>query len=350
MSTDFQLRPLETSDGPALADLILACPDTGRIHFTYHYYVDPIEDFRVHQGDYLGVVAEASECNGLVGAGLVRFYHAMVDGVLRPCALLNTLLVHPAYRRRGIATALVEWRIRAARERVGDKGIIRASIQSGNTGSFRTVTKFLKQVIPDRVCSIPMKTSHRRPKLPNSWVIRPAHAEELEQIAGEVNRFYGGCNFYEPQTGEKLTEWLGATVNGKTFRKYIVLTDKAGALLGGVGVSEEYHFGALHVDKMSLSLKVLNFFLRLVPPDGDSRHVNISKFWYSDDKIEVLKYLVAHALWQYRQQASMVIVHVDANSMYLDAFPKQPWTPVTKSSIVADAPFEISSERLIVSG
>jgi len=349
MATDFHLRPLASDDGPALADLILACPDTGRIHFTYHYYVDPVDDFQVQQVDYLGVVAETTGCDRLIGAGLVRFNHAMVDGVLRPCALLNTLLVHPDFRRQGIATALVEWRVRAARERLGDTGIIRANIQSGNTGSFRTVTKFLKQIIPDRICSIPMKTSRKRPRLPEGWEIRPVRAEELEKITENLNQFYEGYNFFEPQTGEKLVEWLGATINGKPFRKYLVLADQAGVLLGGIGVTEQYHFGALHVDKMSFSLKVLNFFLHLVPPDGDSRHVSLNKYWYLSDKVEALKYLVAHTLWQYHQQASMVIVFFDANSPYLDAFPKQPWIPMTKSSIVIDAPFEISVNRLFAS-
>ncbi|HFQ95389.1 MAG TPA: GNAT family N-acetyltransferase, partial [Anaerolineae bacterium] len=150
MAHPITLRPLTPDDGPAFARLLLASPDTGRIHLTPHYVVDPCEAIRASQeDDFLGVVAETPGFDGLVGAGLVRFGRAQIEGEVRPYAFLNPLIVHPDHRRQGIATALVRWRVQAARDRFGDAAVIWALIQRGNVGSVRTVTKFLPQMLPD---------------------------------------------------------------------------------------------------------------------------------------------------------------------------------------------------------
>ncbi len=182
MTLPFTLRPFEPEDGSAFAQLLLDSPDTGRIHFTSHYQVDPYVALSVRQGDFLGIVAETPGQEGLIGAGLVRFRQAQIEGELRPSALLNTLIVHPRFRRQGIASALVEWLVRAARQRFGDEGVIWASIQRGNVGSVRTVTKFLPQMIPDRLITIPMKMWNKPPKPVPGWRVREASKDELAQV------------------------------------------------------------------------------------------------------------------------------------------------------------------------
>ena len=71
MAHPITLRPLTPDDGPAFAQLLLAAPDTGRIHLTLHYVVDPYEAIRASQSDdFLGVAAETPGFDGLVSAGL----------------------------------------------------------------------------------------------------------------------------------------------------------------------------------------------------------------------------------------------------------------------------------------
>ena len=183
MTTSLTLRPMTPDDGPAFSRLLLAAPDTGRITFTLHYLGDPWESLRARQGDdFLGVVAEIPGHEELVGAGLIRFGRMQLEGRIYPFAYLNTLVVHPDFRRQGIATALVRWRVGAARERLGEDAVIWAHIQQGNVGSVRTVTKFLPQMLPDRDVSILMNARSKPPKAVSGWRIATAQEDDLPDI------------------------------------------------------------------------------------------------------------------------------------------------------------------------
>ncbi len=79
--------------------------------------------------------------DGLVGAGFVDFGHCNFEGELRDYASLSGVVVHPHFRRRGIASRLAQWRVEYAREHIGDGGVILTSIQEENTGSFAVAKK-----------------------------------------------------------------------------------------------------------------------------------------------------------------------------------------------------------------
>jgi len=349
MSQPFTLRSFTPADGPAFAELLLAAPDTGRITLTLHYLGDPYESMRVRQGDdFLGVVAEAPGHEGLVGAGLVRFGRMQLEGRLYPYAYLNTLIVHPDFRRQGIATALVNWRVQAARERLGEDAVIWAHIQQGNIGSVRTVTKYLPQMIPDRQLGIPMTARSKPLKSKTDWQVRDASAADLPAIARRLNDFYRDYNFYEPQTSDSLSQWITSTIRGESYRRYLVVSDGAGAMLAGAGVEESYRLSELHVSDLSLGLRLANAFLHLVPADGVSRSIAITKYWHGDGQREALRYLVEHIRWAWRDRANMVLVSCDANDPVRPIFPTRPWTPIHVSAVVADAPVAISPERLLM--
>ena len=343
----FHLRPFAPQDGPAFDRLQLESPDTGRIHFTYHYQIDPYAALHARQGDFLGVVAEVPGHDGLVGACLVDFREAQIEGALRPCGLLNTLVVHPEFRRRGIATALVTWCVQAARERFGDEGVVWALIQRGNVGSVRTLTKHLRQTIPERIVSIPIKVRSRPPRPMPGWHVREADEDDLPRVAERMNRFYDGYNFYRPQTADTLAQWLTTSPFETPFRRYLVLTDGAGEILAGAGVEEGYRLGTLHVEDMSPSLRVLNGLLRLVPADGVSKGLTLTKVWHAPGQVWAARYLVESICWQWRDQATMAAAHVDLESPLIRVFPLRPWTPAPRLSVVAAGPVALSPERYI---
>ena len=135
------LRPITPLDGEAFAALLARSADAGAFQVSSRFRIPAWDALRALHGEFDGVVAEESGTPGLVGCGLVRYVRAHFEGALRDIALLNTLVVDPAHRRKGVAGALAEWRVEHARERVGLDGVIFAGIQMGNVGSVKTAAR-----------------------------------------------------------------------------------------------------------------------------------------------------------------------------------------------------------------
>src|SRR6187549_2338320 len=128
------VRRLEPTDGPAIDRLGRETPDTGAVAFYSEFHHDAYETLMALHPGSVGVVAEAPD-RRLVGMGLVAFGECQFEGEIRPSAYLNSLGVHPDYRRRGIASRIAAWRVNEANDRFkadGREGVIFAAIQGGN--------------------------------------------------------------------------------------------------------------------------------------------------------------------------------------------------------------------------
>jgi hypothetical protein len=204
---------------------------------------------------------------------------------LGPYALLNSLVVHPGFRQQGVGSALVGWLVDHSRNRLGVEGVIWALIQHGNFGSERTVGKYLKHFISDRIVIVPTKTRANLPMLPPKLMVRPIEPGELGQVADQLNTFCRDFNFYEPETtADSLASWCASTPFDTCFRHYLVVTDLKGAILAGAGVSRLYRLRTLHIPHIPSALYVLNTFLRIVPSDGISKELLLSKIWFGSTK------------------------------------------------------------------
>ena len=107
MANNFKLRSLTPADGPAIAALGEQSPETGAVAFHSEFHYDPYTALLALRPSTIGVAAEAPDHDGLVGLGLVSFGECCYEGALRPYAYFYSLSVHPAYRRRGLATIVV---------------------------------------------------------------------------------------------------------------------------------------------------------------------------------------------------------------------------------------------------
>jgi hypothetical protein len=158
---------------------------------------------------------------------------------------------------------------------------------------------------------------------------------------------FTGYNFYQPQTADTLTRWLTTSPFEAPFRRYPVLTDGAGEILAGAGVEEGYRLGTLHVEDMSPSLRALNGLLRLVPPDGVSKGLIVTRVWHAPGQIRAARHLVESICWRWRDRATTAMAQVDRESPLVRAFPLRPWTPAPRLSVVAAGPVALSPERCI---
>ena len=75
----FRLRDLAPDDGPEVARLFDASPDSGRIRFRPEFQVHPYVAL-TYDGRQAGVVVERDGADGLVGLGLVEIGDVVIRG------------------------------------------------------------------------------------------------------------------------------------------------------------------------------------------------------------------------------------------------------------------------------
>ncbi len=334
MTSEFSLRELKPEDGPRVGRLMEESPDTGRVGTAMHFGIDPFESFRATQGDFIGVVAESPGSDGLVGCCLARFGSCQFEGSILPYALLNSLVVHPDHRRRGIATALVKWLLERCRERFGGEGVIWELIQQGNVGSVRTAGKYMRQFFADRITIVPMKPRVRPPQPVAGLTVREIEQSEFELVAERLNAFYRGFNLYEPQTAASLSSWCKTTPFADPFRHYLVAVDANGDLVAGVGVSEGYRMRTLRITHMPAVLRALNAVLRIVPTDGVTKELELTKIWFSPGRLRAARYLLEAVRFKWRNEANMLITWVDDRNPVFKILQPRPWTPKTSLALV----------------
>jgi GNAT superfamily N-acetyltransferase len=156
------VREATAEDEAGLAALAAASPDGGAIAFRVERHVPE---------DQIARESEISECfvaevDGVVaGTGRLDIGTYRFEGEDTRYGLLNSLQVHPDYRRRGVAAQLTDRRLRRATELAGDDVACVAYIQAGNTASLANARRWAAQVGGRLVVTpVPMRRRPPRPR------------------------------------------------------------------------------------------------------------------------------------------------------------------------------------------
>lgn len=310
----FSLRQLGLQDGQAYAAVLAASPDTGSIGTAVRFEIDPYKALMSLHGDTVGVVAETPEYNGFVGSGLIRFGECQWEGEVRPSALLNTLVVHPDYRRRGVASQLARWREEAAHKRFGESGVIWAIIQRNNTGSERTAQKWASQFLGSRLAVIPLRMRSSPPRRSEHLIVRAAQPNELGIVAEQLNRYYRDYNLYHPETQASLSTWLNETPFSTPFRHYWIVTNQTGQLLGGMALAENCRLRITLITSMPAPLRLLNKLFRVIPINGELKEIALSRIWYAHDQLNSARHLMETLRWEWREKGTSLVLCGDVRS------------------------------------
>jgi GNAT superfamily N-acetyltransferase len=333
---------VRNSDAGEFARLAAETPDTGLVSFASRFQIDAYQGLQAFHGDITGVVAEAPG-GGLAGAGLISFGPCRFEGAERPSAglisfgpcrfegaerpsaVLTMLMVHPRFRRMGLAARLVQWRVEFARRRIGADGVIFANIQQGNVGSQRTAGKWFNQS-GGRLTVAVMRFRARPPRPHESLHIRRIEPRDCDVVAQHLNAFYEAYNFYRPHTGEGLFEWCRQSPFEVPFRHYFVITDPSNRIVAGLGIAEYWKIRTLHIGSMPPALRLLNSVLRMVPPDGVVRGLRIEKLWCAPGQAGALRHLFETIRWRWRGEATALQVWLDQRSALAGVCGIRPWS------------------------
>jgi GNAT superfamily N-acetyltransferase len=342
------LRQILPGDSQKLSLLYQASPDTGRIQIAPRYNLDPYSAFTALRPDAAGIVAQTPDSDELVGAGFVHFGQCYFESELQGYATLSGVVVHPDYRRQGIASRLAKWRVEHARKRLGEGGLILTAIQRENAGSFAVARMWSKQFVGQIVAGA--VSMRGKPPTPIKGIsFQSVQQDQLEAAADGMNAFYSDYNLYEPHTAESLRDWVNRSPFETPINHYYVATNQAGDILAGAAVTEQYRTMEMEVKRLPGSLRLLNKVLKLIPPDGALKQLAISKVWFASDQLQAAQYLWETLRWQWRKKASTMTIYFDSRSPLAKVFRVPFWMPKSSLTLAVSSPILMQEAKLIYS-
>jgi GNAT superfamily N-acetyltransferase len=340
------LRELAPDDGPAISRLFDASPDTGMIRFRPSFQIDPYLAL-TYDGRQTGVVVERDGSPGLVGLGLVERGEMVLRGRRTGFALLHSLVVHPDVRRRGVARAIVAWRLARARAELGEDAVIAATIQKSNAGSFAAAAHWATQFTAP-ISSVVLGLPSSPPKASAEWTVRPATASDLDAYAAGHAAFHRDFDLWPPADAAELAAWLELTPTpGSPMNRLWVVTDAADNILGGMGTTEGRRVSVLRVEHMPLAMRLLDAIVHVMPPGDSMEMVRLSRVWFRPDAEAATRYLFENVRWAARDSGNVVIVSSDERGPLAGIIRAPRWLPRTSFSIALRAPVEVRPDHLM---
>jgi predicted N-acetyltransferase YhbS len=316
--TDFLLRPIEPSDGPAIDALMRTEAQTTSMSITTHYHVDMYPALVAQHPSLYGVVATAPGTDGLVGVATAFTDQVRIGDRTYPAAHLENLKVRHEFRRQGLGRRLAEWRIAEADRRFGGEGVIATGIEASNEASLATARSWSTQILgPVRVVIAPTRT-----KAPPSGgvSIRPLEDGDVEAIVEGVNAFHESFDLYPPQNAASLAAQHASTSLGEPIRQYRVAVDAGGAIVAGASVTERFKLMADHVERVPRPLELLNKVVRVFPPDGILRQIELSLAWHAPGRTDAARQLWEAIRHEWRDRATHVGCVTDPRGSLIEAF------------------------------
>ncbi len=345
--TPFHLRETTPGDSDALAELVAASPDTGRVAVAARYHVPLIEVVRAVHPDAMGVVAEVPDRAGLVGSAWVRFGRCRLAGTIVPYALLNSLVVHPDFRRQGIASEMTSWRIDRINER-DPETLVLAAIQQGNTGSQVNAARWANQQTRRVIVTpVPMRSRAPRPRsatVSSGLVVRGAEHRDLDQLADGINAFYRDHDLSRPVDGQSLADWINRSLLGQQVNHYIVAADRSGRLLAGVGLYEESRLLTTEITRMPPVIRLAARAVGVVPSDDMMRNLHAKLMWFAPDRLDAARHLWQTVRWDWREHGTSILTTIDPRDPLRQMLQNPRWLPTTSFT------FAVRSKEILREG
>jgi Acetyltransferase (GNAT) family len=249
-------------------------------------------------------------------------------------------MVHPDYRRRGIATALAEWRI----ERAGADAVIVAAIQSGNEGSLANARKWATQIFGTNVLPV-FKVAPDGARGPLDVRV-PESDAEWDQVAEGLAEYERGWNLRSPETAAEIRERLAKTPLDVPVQRQFVAVG-AGQVVGGCELHEGGRLQTIVVEHMPRFLRLVNVFARVVPKDRIVRVSALARLWHVPGREDAGRALWAHARSAAAEAGNSISAQFDPRGPLAELIPVRPWTTKGSVTVAVRSPVTLSEDRLL---
>ena len=285
---DYRLRPMEPRDSDAYRTLMASAPDTGLITIQVVFKEDPYEMLMQRRIGQIVVVAEAPD-GTVVGSGAADARPIWFEKQPVQSVHLHSLLVHPNWRQRGVATALTQWRIRWAREHYGDNVMIFAEIQQSNLAAFKNASKWATGFSTPRESGfLPVRTRSPQP-LPGVTA-REAQESDYPAIIEGLNNYNREVIFTRFVTSDRLHRNL-EPIHGQVFRRrfVVLLRDE---IVGGAVLSNHDPSLETRIIRAPLIHRLVARLSGMIHTDDVVHGGEVDGIWFKPGHSDATHYLV----------------------------------------------------------
>ncbi|HEV8402067.1 MAG TPA: GNAT family N-acetyltransferase [Candidatus Limnocylindrales bacterium] len=316
--TDFDLRPMEPGDGPAIDALMREDASTTGISLTTHFQHDIYEALLAQHPTLFGVVATIPDDDGLAGFATAFTDEVMIGGRAWPAAQLENLKVRLDVRRLGLGARLAAWRIDEARRRFGGEGIIATGLETSNAASLATARRWCTNILgPVRV--VIAGTTSRRPGA-RGLRFRALEQRDLDTVLASLDTFYAGYDLYPRMTTQRLAALLAPTPLGEPIRQYRVAEADDGTLVAGGMVGERFKLMVDELGNIPRRLELLSRVVPLLPRDRVVRTIEVNLAWHAPGRLDAGQGLWDAIRYEWHDRATHVSGQADPRGTLVEMF------------------------------
>jgi predicted N-acetyltransferase YhbS len=346
MTTDFSLRPMQPTDGPAIDALLREQAQTTAVGMTTQYRHDVYQALLAQHPSLFGVVAEAPGSRDLVGMATAFVQDGTIGGRAYPIAYLENLKVRGDMRRQGLGSRLAAWRIAEAERRFGSELVVMAGIDSTNDASIATARRWAPQVVGPvalRIAGTTGKAPHRR-----ELSVRPLADGDVDAVLDGIRTFHLGHDLVPVMSRDRLGEMLAPTALGMPIRQYRVAVAPDGTIVAGAGVGERFQVMVDRIDRIPLPLAIVGRVTGMLPADRTIRSIELFLAWHAPGRVDAARQLWEAIRHEWRGRATTIVGPTDPRSTLFEAFPvgRLPG-PRVELVVAVRSPTPIGDERLI---
>ncbi|NLC59434.1 MAG: GNAT family N-acetyltransferase [Armatimonadetes bacterium] len=192
-----------------------------------------------------GHVLLAMEGDRPVGGVMITDAPVVLGGEALPCAIIDSVMTHPDYRRRGIATRLMERALEWMRAAGLDASFLYT--ERGSAG-YRIYTRlgYRERALVLYYFARPAPTARRTPR------VRPALPHEEERVRALLNGWLGDADGYVP-VDEALWRWRRAARPASLPYSILLLEEGDTATATGTLCAATVRLGGEPVDLVLLT-------------------------------------------------------------------------------------------------